>query len=85
MVLTEYTARPHLAFRLERRIRLPGQDWGDWRLEAECRHFADVAAMAERREDRVQECDETGRLIQAEYRIASSATGDTLKSFIIGV
>ncbi len=77
-----------LSFQLERRVRLPGLDWGQWRVEAQCRHVADVMALVARRnssENRQVETDSTGRQVQAEYRVISTHTGQTLKSFIVGV
>lgn len=75
-----------LIFKLERRIRLPGQDWGEYRLEAECRHWQDMAVLMKRVQDRagvMNPVDCTGRKVQAEYK-ASGASGE-LKSFIVGV
>lgn len=76
--------KQRLTFKLERRVRLPGQDWSQYRLEAECRHYTDIKLMCERRksEDR-REVDTTGRQVQAEYRV--SGYNGEITSFIVGV
>lgn len=72
-------------FKLQRRTRMLDGQWSDWRLEAECRHASDVLALWDRRCARTQESDDTGAQVQAEHRIISIATGETIKKVTIGV
>jgi hypothetical protein len=76
-----------LTFKLERRIRLPGQDWQDLRLEAECRHWLDMRVIVKRTEERYtmsHPVDCTGRPVQAEYVVSGKDAG-VIKTFIVGV
>ena len=86
-MFSKYNQAHRLHFRLERRTRLPGQDWTPWRLEAECRHYIDALALFKTRKGDVdrREVDPTGRQVQAEYRLVSNSTGDAISTCIVGV